>query len=97
MSEGNCNTWYIASCENINSDGTYKTNHLMRTNKQSNLKWKHPATQNCLDLHPLSIVDCDVNGDWNVSQQRDMTFSLHNHQEISSLVQQISYLNNENA
>ena len=94
MLEGNLDTWYIASCEQINTDGTYKMNHLMRTDRQSDLKWRHPPTQDCLDLHRSSIVDCNVCGEWDISQQRNMTFLLQNHEKISSTVQQISLFNN---
>ena len=96
MSEGNCNTWYIASCEKINADGSFKIDHLIRTSKDSDFKWKHPVMKDCIDLHPSSIVDCIIIGDWDISQERNMTFALQNHQNISSLVKQIS-INIENA
>ena len=36
-------TGYIASCKGRNSNGTYEINHLIRVQRGSNLKWKHPV------------------------------------------------------
>ena len=79
ISEGNCNTWYIASCETRNDNGTFQMDHLTRVKKGNDLTWKHPRKPDPLDLHPASILDCIVDGEWNVSNNRLMTFSLRNH------------------
>ncbi len=89
ITEESLNTWYIASCEGKNSDGTYEMDHLTRVQKGSNLVWKHPVKADKIDLHNGSIVECPVDGEWDVSQERNMTFTLRNHVYITNLVQNI--------
>ena len=43
IKEGSLDTWYIATCEGKNEDGTYKMDHLMRVQDGSNLKLKRPT------------------------------------------------------
>ena len=81
--------WYIASCEGQNENGTYRMEHLTRAEAPQNLLWKHPAKADSLDLYPSSIVCCKRDGDWNVFNQRSMTFLLRNHNDIASLVEEI--------
>ena len=57
--------------------------HLMRVEGGSNLKWKHDL----LDLHLGSILDCKIDGEWDVSNERSITFLLRNYTQISSLVE----------
>jgi hypothetical protein len=90
MTEGKSNTWYIASCERKNDNGTYQMDHLMRLENGNNFKWKHPRKPDIMDLHPASILDCDVDGEWDVSNNRFLTFSLRNHIAIASLVEKAS-------
>ena len=79
------NTWYVASCE-----WTYEMDHLTRVQKGSNLKWKHPSVRVDKDnLRPESIVECAIDGKWDVSQERNLTYTLRNHVYISNLVQKI--------
>ena len=80
------NTWYIASCKGKNPDGTYEMDHLTRVQRESTLKWKQPARIDKITLQAESIVECSVDGEWDVSQERNMTFTLQNHAFISSLV-----------
>ena len=79
-------TWYIATCEVKNDDGTYKMDHLMRVQDGSNLKLKCPTKPDLLNLHTDSILDCEVDGEWNVSNERSITFSLRNHKHTEFLV-----------
>ena len=58
IKEGLLDTWYIATCEGKNGDGTYKMDHLMRVQDGSNLKWKRPNKPYLLNLHSESILDC---------------------------------------
>ena len=76
IAQGNVNTWYIASCDGKNSDGTYEMDHLTRAQKGSNLKWRHPVRVDKDNLRAESIVECVVDGEWDVSQERNMTFTL---------------------
>ena len=74
--EGTDNTWYITSCEGKNEDGTYEIHHLARCQKGSNLKWKQPSRLDEDNLWPASIVDCVIEGEWDVCKERNMTFKL---------------------
>ena len=91
ISEGDIDTWYIATCVNINEDDTFKMDFLHRVNRNENLKWKHPEKDDIDDLHPRSIVSCVVDGDWDVSKKRNITFTLRNHNYISQWINE--YLN----
>ncbi|KAG1653603.1 hypothetical protein GQR58_025471 [Nymphon striatum] len=62
ITEGECNTWNIASCDNRNDDGTFQMDHLVRVKKGNNLTWKHSRIPDTLDLHSASILDCHVDG-----------------------------------
>ena len=86
MTEEKMNKWYIASCEGKNSDGTYEIDDLTRVQRGSNVKWKQPARINKINSQAKSIVECGVNGEWDVSQERNMTFTLQNQVYISILV-----------
>ncbi len=44
ISEGKCHTWYIASCENRNGNGTFQMDHLIRVQKGNDLTWKLGAS-----------------------------------------------------
>ena len=66
FTEGNANTWYLATCTGQNQDGTYEMDHLQRVDKKSNLKWKHPANPDIENIKPESIFDCQITGDWDV-------------------------------
>ena len=87
--EGHTNTWYIASCEGKNADGTYEMHHLTRCQRGSNLKWKQPSRIDRENILPASIVECLIDGEWDVSLERNMTFTLRNHNNISDLVKNI--------
>ena len=91
ISEGSSDTWYIAMCEGKNDDGTYKMDHLMRVQDKRNSKWKHPPKRDLLNLHLDSILDCKVDGEWDVSNERSITFSLRNHVQIDLIVEQMSF------
>ena len=42
----------------------------MRVNKGNDFKWKHPVKLDSIDLHPMSIVDCHVDDEWDVSKEK---------------------------
>ena len=64
--------------------------HFVRVKKGNNLTWKPPIKPDTLDLHSASILDCDVDGEWDVSNNRFMTFSLRNHNAINSMIDKAS-------
>ena len=43
--------WYIGYCVANNTDGSYKTEHLHRSNKVLNLKWKNPQFPEIADVN----------------------------------------------
>ena len=91
ITEGSSDTWYIDTCEDENEDGTYKKVHLMRIEAGSSLKWKHPPKCDLLNLHLGFILNCKIDWEWNVSNERSLTFLLRNHTQIASLVERLSF------
>ena len=87
--EGEVNTWYVASCEGKNSDGTYEMDHLTRVQRGHNLKLKHPVWLDKINLRAESIIECVVDSEWDVSHERNMTFISRNHVYISDFVQKM--------
>ena len=80
----------MVSCEGKNDDGTFKMHQLMRCQKGSNLLWKQPTRVDKASLFPGSIIDCIIDGEWDVSKERNMSFKLRNHLYIDGLVKDIS-------
>ena len=89
ITKGNVDAWYIASCEKQNTDSTYTIGHLTRVHEGSNLKWKYPVKPYEDNLKALSIVECIIDGEWDVSKERNMTYTLRNHNYISKLVEEL--------
>ena len=81
--EGEVNTWYLATC--IEEGDTYKMEFLHRVDKNSNLTWKHPSKPDIATLQPESILQCVIDGDWDLSK-RNVTFTLKNHTFVNSVV-----------
>ena len=77
--EKNEHTGYI-ECIGNNSDGTYKIEHLHRVNKSSNLKWKNPTFPDISDVNPENILFHQIDEDWDISNNRNLTFTLKNHE-----------------
>ena len=80
------NTWYIASCKGKNLDRTYDMDHLTIVQRGSDLKWKQLVRINKINFQAESIVECGIDGEWDVSQDRNMTFTVQNHAYIWNLV-----------
>ena len=86
MTEGKMNTWYVASCERKNPDGTYEMDHVSRVQRGPDLKWKQPAWIDKINLQAESIIECGFDDEWDILQEENMTFTLWNHAYISNLV-----------
>ena len=71
--KGNTNIWYIATCTKKNDDGTYEMDHLHRVDNCSDFKWKHPAKVDLDNLKLESIMECHINGKWDVSKEHART------------------------
>ena len=78
ITEGNVDAWYIASCEKQNTDGTYTMDHLTRVHEGSNLKWKCQVKPYKDNLKAQSIVEYVIDGEWDVSKERNMIYTLVN-------------------
>ena len=87
--EKNKHTWYIGHCIGNNNDGTYKTEHLQSGNKSSNLKWKNSTFPDISDVNPENIFIHQIDGDWVISNDRNLTFTLKNHESIDNLVKDL--------
>ena len=71
----------------MNEDaGTYRLDHLHLLNKHSNLKWRHPDTRDLEDMLFETIVICNIDADWDLSNARNMVLTLKNHKFIKSVV-----------
>ena len=57
---------------------------LMRVQKGSNLLWKQPTKVDNANMHPASIVECIIDGEWDVSKERNISFKLQNHSYITT-------------
>ena len=51
--------------------------------------WKYPARVDKVALKKESIVECPIDGEWDMSKERNMTFTLRNHAYIANLVHNI--------
>ena len=80
------NTWYIGHCIGNNNEGTFKIEQLHRVNKSSNLKWKNPTFPDISEVNPESIFIHQIDGDWDISNDRSLTFTLKNQESIDNLV-----------
>ena len=63
--------------------------HLHRIKKISNFKWKSPSNPDIDNLVNAEIFECQIVGEWDVSNERAMTFSLRNHTDIDKLVRDL--------
>ena len=88
ITEGKNDTWYIASCLEKHDNDRYKMEYLHRVQDKSNLKWKNGNEEPDI-LKAESIVICDIDGEWDVSKERNMTFTLRNHEYIDQLVKSL--------
>ena len=74
--EGNTNTWYIATCTKKNEDDTCEMDH---PHKEDNLLWFEAETFSKGNFKPEPIVECDIDGELEVSKERNMACTLLNH------------------
>lgn len=89
ISEADKNTWYLASCVHIENE-RYEMEFFHRVKKSSNLKWKHPIRKDHENLFKDSIISCVIDGEWDVSAERNMTYTLRNHEYINQLVDNLA-------
>ena len=41
----------------------------------SDLQWKHPTKADFVNWKPESIVECDIDGEWDVSKESNISFT----------------------
>ena len=87
--EENKHTWCIGHCIRNNNDGTYKIDYLHRVNRSSNLKWKNPTFRNISDVNPENILIHQIDRNWDVSNDMNLTFTSKNHKSIDNLVKDL--------
>ena len=83
--EGSTKQWYIGYCKEVNDNGTFEVDHIHRVKSNSNLIWKFPFRSDLCNVHPEQVLKCDVVGEWDCSNDRNMTFTLKNHEIIDSM------------
>ena len=87
ISEAGVNTWYLATCLNFDDAKDYfEMEFLHRVDSSKNLKWKNPTRKDIDHLFKGSILSCVIDGQWDVSAQRNMTFTLRNHEYIEQII-----------
>ena len=70
----------------VADDGRCEMEFLHRIQQSSDLKWKNPPKTDSDFLTKNSIISCAIDGEWDVSKDRNMTFTLRNHEYINHLV-----------
>ena len=79
--ENGIETWYVGYCVEVN-EKIITVEHIHRTEKDSNLKWKYPTKSDIIPIEDDQILDCEIHGNWNILSNRKSGFILTNHEEI---------------
>ena len=74
--------WYIGYCKEVKDNKEFIIEHL-RVDLDSNLKWKYPTSNDICVVEADQILQCEIDGEWDVINDRNMTFTLHNHEHIN--------------
>ena len=72
-----------------NANGAYKIEHPHRVRESSNLKWNNPEFSAIVDMNAEHIVSCKIVGDWDVSNDGCVVYTLKNHEHIEYLVKEL--------
>ena len=74
--------WYIGYVKAVNEE-SYLVDHLHRVVSDADILWKYPKSEDLQLAEKVQILDCDVNGEWDISPDaRKRTFTLKNKQDI---------------
>ena len=87
--EGKGKQWYIGYCKEVNQDGTFMVDHIHRVNKHSNLVWKFPTQPDACNIDAEQVLKCEIVGEWDCSSDRNMSFTLKNHEFIQNIFMNI--------
>ena len=80
--ENGTRNWYVGYCKEVKENDTYVIEHLERVRRGCNLKWRYPTTEDIQVVEGDQLLDCEINGDWDVLADRNMCFTLQNHKFI---------------
>ena len=75
--------WYIGYCKEVKDNQEFVIEHLDQVSMDSNLKWKYPTSNDICVVEAEQILQCEIDGEWDVVNDRNMTFTLHNHEVIN--------------
>ena len=95
--EGKLPTWYLGHCISKNysyriealDDNSYRIEYLEWVKITSNLTWKNPRVPDTADIMAENIFECNIEGDWDVSKERFLTFTLRNYKQIKNFVKDL--------
>ena len=84
--------WYLGYCVKVCGNGLYEVEHIHRAAKDSNLMWKYPTTDDIATVDVDQILDCEIDGEWNITANRNNEFTLKNHGVISKKFKEVKVL-----
>ena len=91
--EGSKLMWYVGYCTKVVSEQLYEIEHIQRCGRD-NLKWQYPSKPDIQQVALEQILECPVDGEWNILSNRNSEFTLRNHEMIqrkfSALVNDLS-------
>ena len=79
--EAGTTTWNVGCCIEVLTDG-FIAELMYRVTKRSNLKWRYPTGSDTAIAEPDQILNCVVDGEWNILSNRNSEFLLSNHETI---------------
>ena len=59
-------------------NGKFIIDHLLRSIKNSNTKWKYLTREDIQIVEPDQIIQCDVSGEWDLTSSRKRCYTLAN-------------------
>ena len=81
---GDSYSWYLGYIKKYHGDGIYEIDHLTRSLKTSDKKWKYPSSPDIQLAHFEQIVpSIDIEGQWDIEISRKRIYNLENHKAIS--------------
>ena len=78
-----CYARYIGYCTKVASRDLYQVEHIQRCGKyRLNLKWRYPSSPDIQCVASEHILECLVEGEWKILNNRNSEFTLRNHELI---------------
>lgn len=82
--EGGVKTWYLGYCVEV-LENDFRVEHMHRIAKESNLKWRYPARPDIALVESDQILNCAIEGEWDILSNRNSEFVLKNHEVVCQL------------